>query len=294
MRFPLGVWAGEVMEGTGNRDVLIEIKELTYVYNPGTPGERSALQGVSGNILKGEFLAVIGANGSGKSTLARHLNAILSPQSGTVLVAGMDTGKPENIWSIRRQVGMVFQNPDNQLVAALVEEDVAFGPENLAIESGEIRCRVEEALALVGLLGYRQRPPHLLSGGQKQRLAIAGVLAMKPACLVLDEPTAMLDPSGRRGLTELLKRLSRDEGITIILVTHFMEEAAQADRIWAMSEGRVVMQGTPVEVFRQRETLRASGLALPGPAELAWRLRTGGFHVPRDILTVEDMVAFLC
>ncbi|SHJ06991.1 energy-coupling factor transport system ATP-binding protein [Desulfofundulus thermosubterraneus DSM 16057] len=266
---------------------------MSHIYHLGQPGERIALQDISGDIRQGELLAIIGPNGSGKSTLARHFNAVLLPTRGTVTVNGLSTADPANRWEIRCRVGMVLQNPDNQLVAAVVEEDVAFGPENLGLPPEEVRRRVDRALALAGLGEQRLRPPHLLSGGQKQRLAIAGALAMKPSCLVLDEPTAMLDPAGRREVIQTLLSLNREEGLTIVLVTHFMEEAVLADRVWVLSGGRLVLEGTPAQVFSHREALQKIGLALPGPAELAWRLRAAGWPVPAGILTLNDLVACL-
>lgn len=266
---------------------------MSHVYHPGQPGERIALQDINGDIRQGELLAIIGPNGSGKSTLARHFNALLLPTRGTVTVNGLSTADPANRWKIRCRVGMVLQNPDNQLVAAVVEEDVAFGPENLGLPPEEVRRRVDRALALVGLGEQRLRPPHSLSGGQKQRLAIAGALAMKPSCLVLDEPTAMLDPAGRREVIQTLLSLNREEGLTVVLVTHFMEEAVLADRVWVLSGGRLVLEGTPAQVFSHRETLQKIGLALPGPAELAWRLRNSGWPIPAGILTLDDLVACL-
>lgn len=271
----------------------ISIRGLSHVYHPGQPGERIALQDINGDIRQGELLAIIGPNGSGKSTLARHFNALLLPTRGTVTVNGLSTADPANRWEIRCRVGMVLQNPDNQLVAAVVEEDVAFGPENLGLPPEEVRRRVDRALALVGLGEQRLRPPHSLSGGQKQRLAIAGALAMKPSCLVLDEPTAMLDPAGRREVLKTLLDLNRRESLTVILVTHFMEEAVFADRVWVLSGGRLVLEGTPAQVFSQREILQKIGLALPGPAELAWRLRNSGWPIPAGILTLDDLVACL-
>lgn len=266
---------------------------MSHVYHPGQPGERIALQDINGDIRQGELLAIIGPNGSGKSTLARHFNALLLPTRGTVTVNGLSTADPANRWKIRCRVGMVLQNPDNQLVAAVVEEDVAFGPENLGLPPEEVRRRVDRALALVGLGEQRLRPPHSLSGGQKQRLAIAGALAMKPSCLVLDEPTAMLDPAGRREVIQTLLSLNREEGLTVVLVTHFMEEAVLADRVWVLSGGRLVLEGTPAQVFSHREALQKIGLALPGPAELAWRLRNSGWPVPDGILTLDDLFACL-
>ncbi|OPY59715.1 MAG: Energy-coupling factor transporter ATP-binding protein EcfA1 [Pelotomaculum sp. PtaU1.Bin035] len=275
-------------------EIFIQVKGLTHIYDRGGLSERIALSGVNLDIKKGEFIALVGPNGSGKSTLARHLNALLIPAEGKVLVNGMDTGRPENLWEIRRRVGMVFQNPDNQIVSSLVEEDVAFGAENLGLPPEEIRDRVDEALRLAGLSDYRNHASHLLSGGQKQRLAIAGVLAMRPDCLVLDEPTSMLDPSGRLELMDILARLNRSGGVTVVLVTHHMEEAAAADRVIVLSGGRLARAGTPVELFSDGGLLRDLGLELPVAAKIARRLRRRGFLVPGDILTVEDMVSYLC
>ncbi|MDF9407571.1 energy-coupling factor transporter ATPase [Pelotomaculum isophthalicicum JI] len=264
------------------------------MYNRGGLSEQVALAGVDLDVRKGEFLALVGPNGSGKSTLARHFNALLTPSEGTVLVDGMDTREPDKIWDIRQRVGMVFQNPDNQIVSSLVEEDVAFGAENLGLPPAEVRARVNEALALTGLSEYRNHAPHLLSGGQKQRLAIAGVLAMRPDCLVLDEPSSMLDPAGRRELMDILTRLNRSRGVTVVLVTHYMEEAVVADKVMLMSSGRSVLVGPPSEVFADEQLLQSVGLELPVAAKIAHRLRRRGFLVPGDILTVKDMVSYLC
>lgn len=233
-------------------------------------------------------------NGCGKSTLARHLNALLLPEEGTVLVDGMETREERNLWPIRDRVGMVFQNPDNQIVAAVVEEDVAFGPENQGLPSAEILQRVEEALASVGMLAHRERSPHLLSGGQKQRVAIAGTLALRPACLVLDEPTAMLDPSGRAEVLDVVRRLNRDLGMAVVWITHFMEEAAEADRVVVMADGQVQLQGTPREVFRQSTELRALRLDVPPAVLAAERLRAEGLPIPDSVLTMEELVEALC
>lgn len=276
------------------KTLFIKVKELTYVYHRGGMSEQVALSGVELEIKKGEFLALVGPNGSGKSTLARHLNALLLPTEGEVLVDGMDTRRPENLWEIRRRVGMVFQNPDNQIVSSLVEEDIAFGAENLGLPPEEVRARVDEAITMTGLSSYRNHAPHLLSGGLKQRLAIAGVLAMRPDCLVLDEPGAMLDPSGRRELMSTLSRLKDSMGVTIVLLTHQMEEAAEADRIIVMSKGRPILAGKPAEVFSNDELLQALGLELPVAAKIARSLRRRGFLVPEDIITVGDMVSYLC
>ena len=277
-----------------SNEIFIEVKDLTYVYNRGKPGEFQALSGVNLDIKKGEFLAVVGPNGSGKSTLVRHFNVLLTPTEGKVIVGGLDTKSPENVWEIRRQVGMVFQNPDNQIVSSLLEEDVAFGVENLGLAPEEARERVEEALLLTGLSGYRKYPPHLLSGGQKQRLAIAGVLAMRPTCLVLDEPSSMLDPAGRAELMETLIRLNRSGRVTVILVTHSMEDAARADKVIVMHEGGPVLAGPPDRVFAEYMLLDKMNLALPAAAEISRCLRRRGFLVPDGILSLDDMVSFLC
>lgn len=272
---------------------IIEVENLTYVYNPGKPYEYKALTGVDLSVKKGEFLAIIGPNGSGKSTLARHFNALLLPVEGKVVVDGMDTTRPEYLWEIRRLVGMVFQNPDNQIVSSLVEEDVAFGAGNLGLTPEEVRKRVDEALVLADLSQYRRHAPHLLSGGQKQRLAIAGVLAMRPACMVLDEPGSMLDPVGRRELMETLLRFNRSMGITVILITHFMEEATLADKVALMAGGKLVFTGSSLEVFEKVELLEKLDLELPLAAKIAYDLKTRGFFLPEGILTDDDMVSYL-
>lgn len=272
------------------QEAMIQVRDLSYTYDSGRPGETTALSGVDLEIRRGEFVAIAGPNGSGKSTLARHFNALLLPTRGQVLVDGLDTALPENLWEIRRRVGMVFQNPDNQIVSTLVEEDVAFGPENLGIPPPEVRERVEEALVLAGLSRFRQHAPHLLSGGQKQRLALAGVLAMRPACLVLDEPTAMLDPAGRRELLETLQRLNRTQGTTVVLVTHYMEEAALAGRVIVMAAGKIALDGPPEEVFARARQLEELGLELPAPAEIARGLKRRGFFMPGVPLSVHDLV----
>lgn len=253
-----------------------------------------ALRDISLRIDSGSFVAVIGPNGSGKSTLARQFNALLMPSEGEVLVRGLSTGDEANRWQIRQLVGMVFQNPDNQLVASTVEEDVAFGPENLGLPGSEIRERVDEALALTGMTCFRQHAPHLLSGGQKQRVAIAGVIAMRPQYLVLDEATAMLDPRGRQEVMETVIRLNRQEGITVICITHYMEEALASERVLVLDQGRIVLDGHPYRVFQQAETLYALGLGLPAIPELVWELRAAGLDVPTNILTVDELAVFLC
>ena len=266
-------------------DPVIRIKNISYTY---PDADRPALDGVSLDIMPGTFTAVLGSNGSGKSTLAKHLNAILVPQSGKVLVDGMDTLDEGSLLDIRRRVGMVFQNPDNQIVANVVEDDVAFAPENLGVPSEEIRRRVDEALRTVGMYEYRLHAPHLLSGGQKQRVAIAGVLAMQPRCVVLDEPTAMLDPVGRREVISTVTRLCREKGMTVMLITHHMAECVGADRLIVMSEGRIAADGTPREVFSQVELLRSEGLAVPATTELIYELRKDGYDLPLSALTVSE------
>jgi len=273
---------------------IIRTNNLCHSY-PGHDGDWvMALDKINITVDAGEFVTVIGTNGSGKSTLAKHLNALLLPTGGDCLVDGMSTLNPEHLWSIRQTVGMVFQNPDNQIVAAIVEEDVAFGPENLGIEPKEIRRRVEESLAMVGMTDYRQHAPHLLSGGQKQRVAIAGVLAMHPKCLVLDEPTAMLDPLGRQEVLATVRRLNREEGITVVYITHFMEEAVTADRVVVLDEGREVLTGSPPQVFSQVGRLKAMGLDVPLAAEVAHRLRDQGHNLATDIITEEALAVALC
>ena len=253
-----------------------------------------ALQGVDISVQKGEFVVILGHNGSGKSTLARHINALLEPSGGTLWIQGMDTKEEDNVWLIRQKAGMIFQNPDNQMIASVVEEDVAFGPENLGMQPEKIRASVKEALEAVGMLEYRKSAPTRLSGGQKQRIAIAGVLAMKPECIVLDEPTAMLDPKGRREVMQTLWKLNKEDNMTVIHITHYMEEAVNADRIIVMDHGKVVLEGTPRQVFTEVELLKQYGLDVPQMTELAYRLRKSGLNVPADILTTEEMVNALC
>ena len=273
---------------------FIRVEHLSHVFHAGEEGAHAALSDVSLTIEEGEFIAVLGTNGSGKSTLARHFNALLLPTEGRCIVAGFDTKETAELWRIRELVSMVFQNPDNQIIAAVVEDDVAFGPENLGIEPAEIRVRVRDALAAVGMERYRTAAPHLLSGGQKQRVAIAGALAMKTRCLVLDEPTAMLDPMGRREVLETVERLHREAGITIVYITHFMEEAAAADRVVVMEEGRIAAAGTPREVFQDVGGMKARGLGVPLAVELAAYLREAGVSLPADLLTDEELVSALC
>ena len=272
---------------------LIKTVGLCHVYGEGTEERHEALQNVDMSIEKGEFVAVLGANGSGKSTLAEHFNALLRPTSGHCIVGGMDTAEETEAWRIRQICGMVFQNPDNQIIAATVEDDVAFGPENLGVESSEIRRRVTKALEAVGMEKYRGFAPHLLSGGQKQRVAIAGALAMRTECLVLDEPTAMLDPAGRQEVMSTVKRLHDEDGITIIHITHFMEEAALADHIIVMDDGRVIMDGTPAEIFSHVHELNRCGLGVPVAADMAYRLRRKGIKLPEGILYGDDLVRAL-
>ncbi|MFV0635213.1 energy-coupling factor transporter ATPase [Mitsuokella sp. WILCCON 0060] len=269
---------------------FIELEHLSHDYHAGTEQEHRALDDITLQIEAGEFVVILGANGSGKSTLAKHLNALLIPSSGSCRVAGMDTASEEDLWKIRQQVGMVFQNPDNQLIAAIVEDDVAFGPENLGMKPDEIRESVLQALESVHMTHYRKFAPHLLSGGQKQRVAIAGALAMKTKCLVLDEPTAMLDPQGRGEVMETIRRLHREQGITIVHITHFMEEASFADRVIVMDKGHVVRDGTPREVFAEADMLKKLGLDVPLAAELGLALRHDGLPLPKDILTDEELV----
>ena len=275
--------------------VMIETKDLTYTY-PAPEGETNppALRGVSVTIEKGSFTVVLGHNGSGKSTFAKHLNAVLLPCGGTVYVDGMDTRDEKLLLEIRRRTGMVFQNPDNQIVANVVEEDVAFGPENLGVPTAEIRRRVDDALAAVGMEQFARHAPHLLSGGQKQRIAIAGILAMEPECIVLDEATAMLDPAGRREVIDTVRRLNRERGITVVLITHHMAEAESADRVIVMNDGQVAMDGAPHDVFAQVDRLHELGLAAPDTVELLHLLREAGIDVPLTGLTVDECADTIC
>ncbi len=280
---------------------MVKAEGLSYAYtrltetDHGTEEKKiTALEQVDIEIEKGEFIVVLGHNGSGKSTFAKHINALLQPTGGTLWVKGMDTRQEEKVWDIRQTAGMVFQNPDNQLVATVVEEDIAFGPENMGIEPKEIRRRVDDALATVRMSEFAAYTPSKLSGGQKQRIAIAGVLAMKPDCIVLDEPTAMLDPVGRKEVMETIERLNREEGITIILITHYMDEAVRGDRVYVIDDGHLVMQGHPKEIFAQVETLKGYGLDVPQVTETAYLLRKEGIDLPGNILTIEEMVGALC
>jgi len=273
---------------------IVRIENLVFEYR-----KEDALTGdvavddVSFGIPKGSFTAIIGRNGSGKSTLAKNINALLLPTAGAVYVKGLSTADESRIWDIRQTAGMVFQNPDNQLVSSIVEDDVAFGPENLGIDPTEIRVRVDESLYAVNMFEERKKAPHLLSGGQKQRIAIAGVVAMRPECIIFDEPTAMLDPHGREEVMQIIEKL-HEEGITILLITHFMEEAARADRVIIMDRGKVKMDGTPGEVFSREEELKAMSLDIPFTVQLASCLRKAGIAVPSTIINKEEMVDFLC
>ncbi|HNV35031.1 MAG TPA: energy-coupling factor transporter ATPase [Bacillota bacterium] len=268
---------------------VIRIRGLKYTYDEGSPDEVEALSGVDMDIFPGQFVSVIGRNGSGKSTLAKAMNAIVVPDEGVVIVNGIQTSDEDKLWDIRRVVGMVFQNPDNQLVATTVEEDIAFGPENLGIPSKEIAERVEEALRLTGMEGFKDFPPHMLSGGQKQRVAIAGVIAMRPRCIVLDESTAMLDPLGRKEVLEAAYKLAREEGIAIVLITHFMEEAMLADSVYIMDAGKIVAQGSPSEIFYEVEDLEGLGLDEPQVVELSKMLKLRGFDIAEGVLSSEEM-----
>ena len=274
---------------------MLQTEHLSFTY-PAEEGQTStvALEDVSLSIERGSFVVVLGHNGSGKSTLAKHMNAVLLPSGGTVYVEGMDTRDEALLLEIRRRVGMVFQNPDNQIVANVVEEDVAFAPENLGVPSEEIRRRADDALAAVGMAEFTRHAPHLLSGGQKQRVAIAGVIAMAPECIVLDEATAMLDPAGRREVLSAIRALNQERGITVVLITHHMDEAMDADRLIVMNDGKLVIDGAPAEVFTQVEALRAMGLAAPDTVELLYGLRQGGMDVPLDALTVDECADAIC
>ncbi len=276
---------------------VIKSHELVYEYVH-YDGEKQqkfkALNGVNINVNKGDFIAVLGHNGSGKSTFAKHINALLKPTKGTLLVKGMDTNNNDNLWEIRQNAGMVFQNPDNQIIATIVEEDVAFGPENLGVNPSEIRKRVNNSLETVDMADYKRHSPSLLSGGQKQRIAIAGVLAMKPDCIILDEPTAMLDPRGRKEVIDTIYKLNKEENITIILITHYMEETINADRVIIMDKGTVAMEGTPKEIFSQVEKVKSFGLDVPQVTEVTHNLIKKGINLPEGILSIEEMVGAIC
>ena len=276
---------------------MIQCTNVSFKYikhSEGINEEKYAVKNVDLEVKKGEFLVILGHNGSGKSTIAKHMNALVVPTEGTVVVDGLDTSKPENVWNIRSKAGMVFQNPDNQLVATIVEEDVAFGPENLGVEPSEIRRRVDESLEKVGMTKYKRHAPHLLSGGQKQRIAIAGILAIDPQCIIFDEPTAMLDPSGRKDVLKNIKNLNKNHGMTVVLITHYMDEAAQADRIVVMDGGSIKMEGTPREIFPQVERMKRIGLDVPQVTELAYELKKSGISINEKILNVDEMVNELC
>lgn len=272
---------------------MIKLDHMSHTYEDENGQTVYALKDISLEIQPGEFVAIIGTNGSGKSTLAKHFNVLLVPTEGTCEVLGMRTDDPANLWKIRQNVGMVFQNPDNQIVAAVVEEDVAFGPENLGVQPEEIRQRVSDALARVRMTAFAKHGPHLLSGGQKQRVAIAGILAMQSRCIVLDEPTAMLDPMGRKEVMDTIRQLNQ-EGITVIIITHFMEEAVQAGRVIVIHHGEIKMDGTPREVFTHVDELLELGLDVPVPAELAARLRRKGIPLEGDIISKEELGDALC
>lgn len=272
---------------------IVEVNNVSFEYITEEDNFK-AIDDLSLDIAEGEFLVIIGHNGSGKSTLSKNLNAILMPTKGNILIDGMDTREENNLWDIRQTAGMVFQNPDNQIVATVVEEDVAFGPENLGIEPDEIKKRVEESLKSVGMYELKDRQPHLLSGGQKQRVAIAGIIAMKPKCIIFDEATAMLDPSGRKEVMKTIKRLNKEENITTLHITHFMEEAVEADRVIVMEKGRKLLEGTPREVFSKVDTLKNIGLDVPYMTELSNLLKEEGLDIRNDILTVDEMVMQLC
>ncbi len=269
---------------------IIRFEDVSFSYFGEDQPEKEVLKQIELAVKKGEFLAVLGYNGSGKSTLAKHMNAIVLPTEGDVLVEGMNTKDDDHLYDIRQRVGMVFQNPDNQIVATVVEEDVAFALENLGVEPKEIRQRVDEALDIVGMLDHATEAPHQLSGGQKQRVAIAGIIAMRPDCIVLDEPTAMLDPKGRETVIRTIKRLNQEQGITVVLITHYMEEAAEADRIIILSEGMIAKEGTPREVFSDVEGVRALGLDVPQATEVCYLLRKKGINIEKDIVSSEECV----
>lgn len=275
-------------------DIMIKLENVTYEYKSYIDDSiLTAVKDITIEVKSGEFLVILGHNGSGKSTMAKMMNGLILPTSGDVYVLGMNTRDEEKIWDIRSRAGMVFQNPDNQIVATIVEEDVAFGPENQGVPTEEIRKRVDEALSIVEMSGYKRHAPHLLSGGQKQRVAIAGILAMKPDCIIFDEPTAMLDPNGRLEVMNTIKRLNEVEGKTIVLITHYMDEAVEADRIIVMSKGEIALEGTPKEVFRQVEKVKELGLDVPQVTELAYELRKEGIDIRDDVLNVEELVDLL-
>ncbi len=272
---------------------IIEVKDISFEYIT-EESKFKAIEDLSLNVAQGEFVAIIGHNGSGKSTLSKNLNAILTPTQGDIVINGLNTKEEEHLWDIRQSAGMVFQNPDNQIVATVVEEDVAFGPENLGIDPKEIRKRVEESLKSVGMYELKDRQPHLLSGGQKQRVAIAGIIAMKPKCIIFDEATAMLDPYGRKEVMKTIKKLNKEDNITVLHITHFMEEAVEADRVIVMEKGKKILEGTPRQVFSKIDKLREIGLDVPYMTELSNLLSKEGIDIDSDILTVDEMVMKLC
>ena len=277
---------------------MIHAEKLVYEYDKrdeegNVIGTNRAIDGVDIDVPQGSFVAVLGHNGSGKSTLAKHMNAILIPTGGTVWVDGQDTKDPENLWDVRKSAGMVFQNPDNQIISNVVEEDVGFGPENIGVPTEEIWKRVEKSLKAVGMTAYRKSSPNHLSGGQKQRVAIAGIMAMKPKCIILDEPTAMLDPVGRKMVIDTVTELNKKEGITIILITHYMEEVVGADYVYVMSDGKVQMQGKPRQIFAKAEELEQYRLTIPEITKIALELNKKGMNIPKDILSAEELVEFL-
>ena len=276
-------------------NTMIECRNLVFKYTASeNQEEKIAINDVNLQITEGEFIAILGHNGSGKSTMAKHMNALLIPTDGKMLVNKMDTSDMNNLWNIRETAGMVFQNPDNQLVATIVEEDVAFGPENLGVPPEEIRKRVDEALERVGMSEYKKHAPHLLSGGQKQRIAIAGILALQPKCIIFDEPTAMLDPSGRKEVLDTIIDLNRNYGITVILITHYMDEAAKADRIVVMDKGKLILDGKPRDVFSNVEKMKNIGLDFPQVTELSYELQKLGINIDTRILDVNEMVNAIC
>lgn len=278
---------------------IIKARKLGYDYfeyeeEGKDPEVVHAIEDVDLDIQTGQFITVLGHNGSGKSTLAKHMNALLVPTEGTMWVDHMDTAEDDGLWKIRQEAGMVFQNPDNQIIATVVEEDVGFGPENLGVPTDEIWRRVDESLQATGMVAYRKQSPNKLSGGQKQRVAIAGVMAMKPKCIILDEPTAMLDPNGRKEVLKAVRELNQKEGVTVILITHYMEEVIYSDKVFVMDEGRLVMQGTPREIFSQVEKLKELRLDVPQVTLLAYELRQKGLPIPEGILTIEELVDEIC
>ena len=294
---PQNTGPGIYRDGKRNslKEKIIEVKNLYYEYPKTDENQNTlALKNINFEVTAGEFVGIIGHNGSGKSTLSKLLNAIIQPTQGDVIIRGMNTRDPEHLWDIRQSAGMVFQNPDNQLVATIVEEDVAFGPENLGIAPDEIRRRVDAALDTVAMAQFKRQKPHQLSGGQKQRIAIAGILAMAPECIIFDEPTAMLDPSGRREVMNTIKKLNRERGMTVLHITHYMSELVEADRIVVLDGGQIVMEGTPREIFRQVDALKAIGLDVPQMTELAHDLRRAGLELRDDILEIQEMVTALC